>query len=66
MRHIQNARYLTEDTTLEASGLNKARENNVQFLQGTLPSLRKHFSSFRNVNVQALRISRLGKTLLVY
>lgn len=66
MRCINDARYMSKDTTLEAGRLSKLWESNVQFLRGWLLSFPKNLTSFRSLNVKALRNLALNEELLLY
>lgn len=54
MLYNEGVRYLPGDTLLEDGRLNKARDKNVPFLYGRLPSSSKDFSSFKFFSVKAL------------
>lgn len=60
MWYTNDGRYLPGNATVKAERLDKPGEDNVPFPQGRSPSLRKAFSSYRNLSVKGLRNIALG------
>lgn len=65
-RYLNDARYLSGDTTTNSERWENRRQNIFKFLQSKSPSPPTEFSSFRFLSIQALRNIFVREKLLVH